>query len=386
MTTDTIQTSPSAIETYEGCPRKWAYQSLMRVPSEPSRGQLVGRQVDEQIESVLAGRQACPSFDDRAIGEMAQKLLDMLPQNVLAAPRGEGRGQRIEQPWVRLEGARLFTIIGRPDLVYRDPDGPVLIVDFKTTSNLRYAQTHKSLPSAIQAQFYGAAMIASERVSRAHLLWLTVERGSSLRAVTAAATIDIDAAGAFVRRARDVTDRMRATKLAVLRECPTPVDAPASEQDRAAWSVEPNLDHCRAYGGCPFQTRCFGQPHSMTQQETPTMADAFSIFDQIQKNMQSVTQAVPDFPPQPPPPPPQTVLAEPVASPEAPPRRRGRPPKSEQTTATEGPAASQPPTLLPEVTAASTGPIETIVHAVVDSVEYVDGRICVTFHLEAKQP
>lgn len=68
--------SPSQIETFAGCKRKWAFGTLGRMRVPQTRGQALGDEVHKQLENFLQGR---PIDYTRESGYIAAEMIQHLP-------------------------------------------------------------------------------------------------------------------------------------------------------------------------------------------------------------------------------------------------------------------------------------------------------------------
>ena len=237
--------SPSQISNFRDCPRKWWYASIAKIPYPQHPSAALGERVHKILEmstaaksrpgstttvsentpqkEVLVAQAAWDAIDSFLLQQTGRSLVD--------------REAQIEEAWELPQGAPLtLAARGRADLVLPD-----FIVDWKTTSDLRWAKSAKELRSDPQVLMYSAALDPDEPVRDFVHVYTQTRNSTAARVV------------------HTPIDRfMREQGLIALDKHVAAMAGCASAG--AAEEVEPNTDACSRYGGCPFALRCMGRP------------------------------------------------------------------------------------------------------------------------------
>ena len=249
--------SYSQIKTFASCPRKWWINKIAGVATPSTPATELGSAVHTAIESYLVHGTPFPST--RA-GQIATHGAHLLP-----AP-GSCTREQVERAVLVPIGVLPFK--GVVDFIDYRAAVPA-IVDHKTTSDARYADTPEALAGDWQMLSYAAwAFSVSQHPA------LEVRKNyfstKSARAWSVSATVtraDVDAVVPEIAR---TVDRMV--------DCAAKGEADAPQ----------NYDHCAAYGGCPFRSRCFGGAklfdglYAAQNKGIPPMPSAYTSLDDAQ--------------------------------------------------------------------------------------------------------
>lgn len=211
--------SASQISTYLSCKRQWYWNKVVGLPSPQKASAALGEAVHSSIESYLAGS---PTLHPVAVAGRA-KLDELRALSPLIE-------QKMEQPL-----ANGLTFIGRIDLMVPDV---ALVVDHKTTSDLKYAKSEEELAQDVQMLAYAYevhARTGADAVRVAHNVLLTRGGGNRYTETTIPAPAILDG----WQRIEAVTDQMRATAT---------IESPDA--------VPATLSACDKYGGCAFREQC----------------------------------------------------------------------------------------------------------------------------------
>ncbi len=236
-----IAISPSQVETFDLCRRKWAYQKIDRMPSTTNAAAALGSEAHTQRENWLL--HGTPPAETRA-GKLARVGLEHLP------PPG--------QAWVEIalrllvtfsDGTRVL-VNGRVDFfvhnlgayVFGEAGIPV-VGDHKTSSGEQWAKTSEDLltkdsQSAIYATY---ALFLVPTAPAVDLHWSYMIKASSPRQLQVRVRMQREHA---LRRFSEVVSR--AKDMLQLTRTPGIV----------ASAVPPTASACEAYGGCPFRDIC----------------------------------------------------------------------------------------------------------------------------------
>lgn len=222
--------SPSQIATWRGCPRKWAYSRVR--PRSENKYALFGTRVHAILEGWLTTK-TLPAEDtpERACAIAGLGLLPM-PGTVQAEVPLE-----LEHEGVRYVG--FVDVLGLPG------DGSVLVLDHKTTGDLKWAKTQEQLACDPQWITYGHWATKHYQAERANGRWLYYRRKPPL-----AHPVDVTAS------AQELADRFGEMHETDGRRIAAADGVPPEQLPRV-------LDHCNAYGGCPYKNECLGGMSTM---------------------------------------------------------------------------------------------------------------------------
>jgi len=254
-----IRWSASQVDTYQSCNRKWWFNKILgiEIPQHPSAA--IGSEVHAQLEAYLEEKSPADS-----LGPIARTALPFAPKP----------GSVYVEESIETLG---LTAAGLPALGYIDvldlKSDPPQVLDWKTTSNFRYAKSEDELLRNVQMSVYAKATLAmferldlptpsSVRVT--HVAMLTKAPHEARRTSTVMTLPTIHENWKHVER---TVAEMKATAL---------LDTPDK--------VTPTESACHAYGGCAFRDRCsalkatrsifagLGSAETKTTQETDTMS------------------------------------------------------------------------------------------------------------------
>lgn len=240
-----VWVSPSQLETHGDCERKWAFKQVDKHRPDPTPKAQFGTEVH---------------------AEQSRWLKHGIPPS--QTPAGRVAAQAIKPGWLPTPGPHLIVdkdhktdidigdgvhLIGYPDLcVPPDLADPIpTIVDFKSTTDFRYAMDEEELSEDDQALIYCMDGMRMFNVRKARARWIylaatnpkdpTKERKPDgqrkVEIVMDADDPKFQAAWAdLVRRARLVAASKRRLVM--------------------AHEAEVNASSCENYGGCPHKARC----------------------------------------------------------------------------------------------------------------------------------
>ena len=220
--------SPSQVQTFRDCPRKWWLSKIAGIKEPTSAAQELGTQVHEFLERHLRGGSVGSS------GGLAREIAVFgIGSGMLPLPGSvEVEGQ------VAIPGAPL-DFVGIIDYIDLGADPPV-VGDHKTSSSKRWVKTPAELAENVQMVCYGhyalAKTGADSVVLRHHYYGTKGRRWSE----TVEVRVTSEAIKARWAAVCTTVDRMQATAL-------------LPEAD-----VEQVLTSCSMYGGCFYRDQCFG--------------------------------------------------------------------------------------------------------------------------------
>jgi len=239
----TPKISPSQIATFTDCPRKWYFGSVVKVPrvTHPSA------EKGERIHTILEGYLgtgilvAPPTLDGAELAAIAESGICHLPDPAHFK--------------IDLESAWSFTretpggpvlYNGRKDLEYDAADGIWTVGDHKTTSNLRYALTKEALKTDPQGILYGAQALQARNRDKVRLTWIYYQTKRPYKSRLVEVVLDEAHVEAEMLKLDEIVGR----KMLPL----------VGRKDLHQTEVEPNLQSCDKYGGCPYREICEVSP------------------------------------------------------------------------------------------------------------------------------
>ena len=251
----TPKISPSQIATFTDCPRKWYFGSVVKVPrvTHPSA------EKGERIHTILEGYLgtgilvAPPTLDGAELAAIAESGICHLPDPAHFK--------------IDLESAWSFTretpggpvlYNGRKDLEYDAADGIWTVGDHKTTSNLRYALTKEALKTDPQGILYGAQALQARNRDKVRLTWIYYQTKRPYKSRLVEVVLDEAHVEAEMLKLDEIVGR----KMLPL----------VGRKDLHQTEVEPNLQSCDKYGGCPYREICEVSP-------VARLRSVFSRFD-----------------------------------------------------------------------------------------------------------
>ena len=220
--------SPSQIEWYELCERKWAWKYIDEVFVEGNAAAEFGTEVHGRLEDWLKNKKV--PDDDRA-GKLAQTMIPHLPAPHLVKP------EYVEKKFQLKIEELYFT--GVVDLTMPDDEIPI-IMDHKTTSDMRWAKTPESLVVDPQATIYAYWAFIHFAAERVGLQWTYgVTRGSP-RAIPVERVVTKKEIEPRLLQSLQSAREMELIRQSGVRALDVSYDASA----------------CEAFGGCPFKEKC----------------------------------------------------------------------------------------------------------------------------------
>lgn len=222
-----IVISPSQLSTFDRCRRRWAWENIAGFRSPPTPSQLLGTRVHAVLEKWLANGE--PPDRKTLEGRIAVMGVPYLPS--------PGTGKVEEQFYLTTRRGLHYT--GIADWLGWDPEVGALVIDHKTTSNLKWAKTKEELEYDVQALLYANYACISLQTDHVALLWNYLQTDAK-NSKLVESTLRLEQ---IVERFPIVEDK--AAEMTALRKAST-----------HPLRVLPNPDACGDFGGCPHQARC----------------------------------------------------------------------------------------------------------------------------------
>jgi len=158
-----------------------------------------------------------------------------------------------------------------------DMDGHPLVIDHKTTSDFKWAMTPDELAEDIQQTLYSADALQRSQADQVEARWIYYLTKGKPQARRVSVTLPAEQVAHNLVRVESLVRRMEKARFA-----------------DAANDLQPNVEACADYGGCPHRQRC---------QRTPlaSLTSAFEISDRREEAKKKETTMQPRKPKLPPP-------------------------------------------------------------------------------------
>lgn len=215
--------SASQVSTFLSCQRQWWWNKVFGLPTRQKPSAALGEAVHASIEAYLGGA------DESALHAVAKPALPTLRQ-LREMPDLEVESQ------MRRPLANGLTFVGRIDA---RSISERLVVDHKTTSDLKWAKVAEDLQADVQMLAYAYDVLElnpGDEVRIAHSAMQTRGLPGARYTETTVSAVQVRTGWARIER---VTDEMRRVA-----------------QTTSADQVTPTWAACSAYGGCDFREQC----------------------------------------------------------------------------------------------------------------------------------
>lgn len=227
-----------------GCKRKYGFKYIAKIPTPQNPAAALGVEVqDEQLDPyLLTGRPF--NFTKKHSAEIALEISRLLPAPM--TPGVELR-KRFSMP----SPTGRFTYVGEFDLyaptssvlppgLITDP-GPPLILDVKTTGDLKWQKTAEQLSKDVQAQLYAMYLMYKYDATTIDLVWAYGRTKGKPRAQRTHLRVHAPQVFEQFQRAEALGQELVTIRHSDIKS----VD-----------ELPPNPKMCDAYGGCPFRHIC----------------------------------------------------------------------------------------------------------------------------------
>ena len=263
----TIRISASQIRTFRDCPKAWAFEKLARLERATSPKMQFGKDVHARLEAWLDHATPFPRTPEGRVAEQAVRP-EWIPPPKLPKVRTEIEiGGRL--PWFP-EGVELAGFIDVLDLREYAATGRAIVIDYKSTSDMRWSMTEDEMRSDPQALLYAAWAIfegAAEVLCRWVYLAASNPKSGSREPKGARATEVLFRPGPeFTAALEPVLDAIRGI-VALRTEAGHSTDTIESVDEdgtprtiltpRAVDAIaDGNTANCQKYGGCSHRASC----------------------------------------------------------------------------------------------------------------------------------
>ena len=231
--------SPSQFNTFNDCKRQWWFQSILGLPTPQRASAALGTAVHEQLEAYVDSGKL-PA--DTEAGRIAKAGLSLLPEPGTSWTEVKMHNEDTQAQWPRIYLAGL-PVNGYVDLLNLAGKRP-LIIDHKTTSDLKYAKKKDELLCDPQMVIYGSFALAAcdaqgieaAEVDAGHIVYLT--RGAPAARKTLV-TLDRKHLAAERQKLEVIVNEMK-----------------GFAEDTSPDKVPGEPSSCSKYGGCHFRDKC----------------------------------------------------------------------------------------------------------------------------------
>jgi RecB family exonuclease len=225
--------SASQVETYKTCPRKWYFQSILKIPQIETEALKNGTEIHAEIEKYLLTGIIDQSSKWYKLVEMAQPHLPKAP--VTTDIKVE---HWIEQP--TYDGGPLW--VGKIDMIDLSNSEQINILDNKTCKNFTYAQKTDTLGLTTQMNAYAHYALFGKE-------WVT---GNTLKLTHLYLQISVDGKAKVVQCEvdKEQVKKVWQESLNVVREMSSTAAITNWEE------IKPNTNSCSKFGGCQFREKC----------------------------------------------------------------------------------------------------------------------------------
>lgn len=248
--------SPSAIETFAMCERKWAWTKLDREAKTEGKAALLGTAVHSQHEAWL--KHGTPYDLTKHEGEIAQATLHLLPPPGVANVEGEMTfvyngvkyGGKLDGEWIEQAGQARIASHPPTGLEQIEHLWRAVVLDHKTGNKDFFKLAKEQLIKHPQAPIYAARAFLKWQTPIVELRWNYATTDKKPKPFPSWHVVRPEEVHAVWD---EHVERPAKRMLAVIEQ--------ANSERRAgrpfgAMQLRPNFDACRAFGGCPFRTKC----------------------------------------------------------------------------------------------------------------------------------
>jgi hypothetical protein len=218
--------SPSQLDFYKDCKRKWAWRYIARIPTAPNQWAALGSAVHRVLEDWL--RDGTPPDRNTEVGAIALSGIKHLP----------------DPGTVQVEGRFLWEFPDEPFDVQGVIDWSqiteALFGDHKTTGDFKWAKTPEDLRADLQSTIYAAYLIETHNLAAITGRWVYYRT----KGRRASKCVEWQITRAELQEPLENMRTMAREMAHLMAERPDPR------------SLEFNAEACDHYGGCAFRDNC----------------------------------------------------------------------------------------------------------------------------------
>jgi hypothetical protein len=271
---DEREWSPTGINGFLECQRKWAWKKIAKLEDPGGAGANLGKRSHSMWETYLGTGQRPDFVTDKEAASVASLTLHLLPQ-----PKTPGmtleRHFRFKSANTGhvYHGFKDFELPPGAPQPQLELDGSVPIVgDHKTSKNIdAYAKSIDTLQDDAQSVLYGLDAMARFDAPAADLAWIYAQTKGAKHSKPVVGRLH----RAQALKVFNVIEQVATEASAILDSGAQPLDLP------------PTIGMCREYGGCPFERNCNLSP---SQKARSRMSN--SVIDSLRARVQGTPAPV----------------------------------------------------------------------------------------------
>lgn len=279
--------SPSQLNTWYECKRKWGFQYILKIRPPSGKGAALG--------SVLHEDQLEPYLKDGRPLDFSQFVHGVYPAEIAAT--GLQYLPAPQSPGLKVEGYFKFKVASSPDIYFRgfkdysvEPqyreDGLPHVGDHKSCGNWAYAKSADDLAGDPQAIIYAAhALEQYPDAPAVSLQWTYYGTKKKYRAHPVKAVLTREHVTATIAEAvlgaKELVSTLRSKK--------HPLELPIPE----------DTGTCEKYGGCPFKGNCNLSPAQRRPFAMSNTTSTASLIDRIKARNAAAGGVLPETAPAP---------------------------------------------------------------------------------------
>ena len=227
--------SVSQIETFQLCPRKWAFEKLDGLERKSNKFAELGGRVHDVLEDYL--KKAKPIDTSTVEGRIAKPGIKYLP-----FPKTPG--MRVEKWFSIVFGVAAYRGLKDVEII-QDQRARPLVLDHKSTRSWNWKKTREQLLKDTQAGIYAADAMVKTGAQEVDLNWVYYKTEGKPDSDLVDTVINRKQVSEILTR----TDQTARRMIKVINSC------------NKAMDVTPNFGGCSAFGGCSFrETHCKPKP------------------------------------------------------------------------------------------------------------------------------
>ena len=326
--------SPSAVATFRGCPRKWAWRAVSGIEGVSTAAAELGKKVHDELEKYLNGGQLDFSTE---VGYIAASGIHHLPRPGTPGLKTEG-DFFFQGPWEHQYSGRIdFSVSPVSVPVGSVPVGSVpvgsvpvgsvpavpvgtpvcapVVGDHKTTRDFRWKKTEQQLLDDEQCIIYATKyFIENPNQTEVELRWVYYSTGSTKKSAVTSIRINHEHTYRGLEKI-EATAREMAATYAYLTSEDVAARYPIEQRPLALPLTDQMKSFCGEYGGCQHRCRCsdidsfkellsyaekdrkrrlqFAQPGHEQPNTNSNQGQNMGIMDQISRQQQPSNGAPP---------------------------------------------------------------------------------------------